>query len=185
MKTLFFFLLIAVIYMWSGCTDESDPRREVQADTITISLESKFMTSFTTGIVEKGGDTGLNSPVCQLEQLGSGVDAELGAFEIYLSCCWSLADGSHSCTEGFMTDSEGDTLTFRCMDSDNGMVFTADFPFDQTYLCSGFVFTGGTGRFANASGSGLMQCDVKGASSTMQHNWEAILRLVIIAWICD
>jgi hypothetical protein len=185
MKTLFFFLLITALCVLTGCQDGHDPRTWAQADTITVLFESKFMTSFTTGIIEKGGDTELNRPVCQLEQVGSGTDAELGAFDIYLSCCWSLADGSHSCTEGYLKDSDGDILTFRCTDSDNGMVFTADFPYDQSNLCSSFEFTGGTGRFADASGGGMMQCDVEGASSSMQHTWEAKMTLVIITYLCD
>ncbi len=185
MKALIFIMLITLLCVLTGCPGGPDPLPVVQVDTITFSIESKFMTSFTTGIIEKGGDTELKSPVCQLEQVGSGADAELGAFDIYLSCCWSLADGSHSCTEGYIKDSDGDILTFKCMDSTNGMVFTSDFPFDQTYLCSAFEFTGGTGRFTGASGNGLMQCDVKGASSSMQHNWEATMTLVIISYLCD
>jgi hypothetical protein len=174
------FQVVAVICMLTGCEscDDRYPVGDSKEKTVTIQIKSEFMTSFTTDIIDKGSNTDLNGPVCQLEQFGSGTDAELGAFDIYLTCCWSLADGLHSCTEGFISDPEGNILNIMCKDGEDSVVFTADFPLDQTYLCSEFEFTGGTGRFEGASGRGMMDCDVKGATNSMVHNWEADLTLV-------
>ncbi|MBE0677177.1 MAG: hypothetical protein IH592_00285, partial [Bacteroidales bacterium] len=97
----------------------------------------------------------------------------------YLTCCWNPIDGSHSCTEGFISDPEGNTLSIICKDGEDGVVFTADFPYDQTYICSEFEFTGGTGRFEGASGRGVMKCDVKNATNSMVHHWEADLTLLV------
>jgi hypothetical protein len=167
--------VIAVICMLTGCEGCEEPI--FPPETVTISIDTKFLTSFTTDIIDKGSSTELNSPVCQLVQFGSGTYAELGTFDIYLTCCWNPVDGSHGCTEGFISDSEGNLLTLVCNDGDNGVVFTSDFPYDQTYICSEFEFTGGTGRFAGASGRGIMECDVQGASNTMVHHWESVLTL--------
>ncbi|MBE0680167.1 MAG: hypothetical protein IH592_15515 [Bacteroidales bacterium] len=180
MKTFIrLFQVVAVAYMLTGCescngVDPVDPKSKI----VTIQINSEFMTSFTTDIIDKGSNTDLNGPVCQLEQFGSGTDAELGAFDIYLTCCWSLADGLHSCTEGFISDPEGNILNIMCKDGEDGVVFTADFPLDQTYLGSEFEFTGGTGRFEGASGRGVMKCDVKNATNSMVHHWEADLTLI-------
>jgi len=177
MKTFIrLFQVVAVACMLTGC--EGCEEIPVKHKTVTISVDSKFLTTFSNSIIGEGSYTGLNDPVCQLEQVGSGTNAELGAFNVYLTCRWSLTDGAHGCTEGFISDPDGDALYIVCKDGENGVVFTPDFPNDQTYICSEFEFTGGTGRFAGASGRGIMECDVKGASNTMAHHWEANLTLV-------
>lgn len=174
--------MIAVICMLTGCESCNEPDYPAgysdMLKTVKISIETEFMTAFTTNIKGKGSITELNGPVCQLDQFGPGTDADLGSFNIYLTCKWNPADGSHSCTEGFITDYDGATLTIRCNDGDNGVVFTPDFPYDQTYICSEFEFTGGTGRFEGASGRGIMNCDVKGPSNSIVHHWVADLTLV-------
>ncbi len=178
------FQVVAVACMLTGCVSCNDnvdypAGSSDMLKTAKISMDTEFMTSFTTGIIDKGSNTELNSPVCRLEQYGSGTDAVLGTFNIYLTCCWSLADGLHSCTEGFISDPEGNILNIRCKDGEDGVVFTADFPLDQTYICSEFEFTGGTGKFEGASGMGVMKCDVKNATYFMVHHWEADLTLLV------
>ncbi len=177
------FQVVAVACMLTGCKEAYEgPYPAGFSDmlkTVKISIDTKFINSFTTDIIDKGSNTDLNGPVCQLEQYGSGTDAVLGAFDIYLTCCWSLADGLHSCTEGFISDPEGNILTIICKDSEDGVVYTADFPLDQTYIGSEFEFTGGTGRFEGASGRGMMECDVKGTVNSMVHHWEADLTLLV------
>lgn len=149
-------------------------------DPYTVSFISDFTTSFTKSIITKGSCLDLldlKSPVCQLVQEGSGTNAELGAFNIYLSCCWSLVDGIHNCTEGIITDAYGNTLSLVFNDGENGELFTSDFPYDKTSLCSDFEFTIGTGRFEGATGGGIINCDVKSSSDIMIHHWEVMLTL--------
>jgi hypothetical protein len=174
--------VIAVICMLTVCESCNDgPYPQGSSDmlkTVSILIDTEFMTSFTTSVHGKGGDSELHGFVCRLEQYGSGTDAGLGSFNIYLTCRWNPDEGSHSCTEGFITDCDGNTLAIRCNDDNNGVVFTSDFPYDQTYICSEFEFMGGTGRFEGASGRGLIYCDVKGSSNSMRHHWVADLTLV-------
>jgi hypothetical protein len=184
MKTLVrLSLVIAAICMLTGC--ESWDRFDFpegysnMLKTVTFSINNEFTTSFNNTTISKGSSSGLTGSLCRLEQLGSVTDAELGAFDVYLTCCWNPDDGSHSCTEGFLVDFEGNTLTLVCNDGDNGVVFTPDFPYDQTYICSKIEFTGGTGRFEGATGGGTIECDVKGNSNSIVHHWNASITLLI------
>lgn len=174
--------VIAVICMLTGCVSCSEKYPAGSSDmlgTVTLSVNTEFPASFIQSATVKGTNTDLNGSVCRLEQFGSGTDSELGAFDVYLTCNWNPADGSHSCTEGFITDYEGNTLTIVCNDGDNGVVFSPDFPYDQTYIWLEFEFTGGTGRFEGASGRGTIQCDVKGDSDSIIHHWDASLTLLM------
>jgi len=184
MKTFIrLFQVVAVACMLTGC--ESCDEQLYPAGysdmlkTVTFSIDTEFSTSFIQSTISKGGNINLTGSVCRLEQFGSGTDAELGAFDVYLTCCWNPADGSHSCTEGFITNYDGNTLTLVCNDGDNGVVFTPDFPYDQTYICYKFEFTGGTGRFEGASGRGTIECAVKGDSNSIIHHWDASLTLLM------
>ena len=184
MKTLVRLLLLgAVPCMLTGCEscDECPypPCGNSHLERVTMQIKTEYITYFTTDIINKESYTDLNGPVCQMEQFGSGTDGELGPFNIYLTCYWSLADGLHSCTEGFITDVDGNMLAITCRDIDNGLVFPADFPLDQAYLCYEIEFTGGTGRFECASGRGVMNCDVKSATNSIVHHLEADLTLMV------
>jgi hypothetical protein len=146
---------------------------------VTVPFNSEFITAFSKSTISNGNYIDLNSPVRQLVQVGSGIDAELGNFDIYLTCCWSLVVGSQGSTEGYISDTDGNILNFMCKDSDNGVVFTPDFPYDQTFICSEFEFTGGTRRFEGASGRGTINCEVKKDTETMVHHWAGTLTLVM------
>ncbi|TFH49620.1 MAG: hypothetical protein E4G92_01575 [Bacteroidia bacterium] len=176
------FQIVAVICILTACDSCGGPDYPSlpfsTTDPYTVSFSSDFTTSFSKSIISKGSYPDLNDPVCQLVQEGSGANAELGAFYIYLSCCWSLVDGLHNCTEGIITDAYGNTLSLVFKDGDNGEIFTSDFPYDKTLICSEFEFTIGTGRFEGASGGGLINCDVKGTSNIMLHHWEVMLTLM-------
>jgi hypothetical protein len=165
--------------MLTGCDGCVEPiLSENVPEPVKVSIDSRFVTYFSSSIIDDGTKTVQDSRVCRLEQFGSGTDAELGAFDVYLTCCWNPGDGSHSCTEGFITDFKGNTLNILCRDGDNGVLFTPDFPYDQTNICAEFEFTGGTGRFDGASGSGSIECDVKGDYNMMIHYWKADLILL-------
>lgn len=172
--------VIAVICMLTGC-ESCDTPEEGHIDShdpVTGSIDTRFNTSFIKSAIGIGNNS---DPVCicRLEQFGWGSDTELGSFEVYLTCCWNPGDGSHSCTEGFITDYNGNTLTILCKDGDNGVDFTSDFPYDQTVICSEFEFTGGTGRFEGATGIGTMECEVKGSYNLILHHWDASLTLLM------
>lgn len=172
--------VIAVICMLTGC-ESCDTPEEGHIDShdpVTVSIDTRFNTSFIKSAIGIGNNS---DPVCicRLEQFGWGSDTELGSFEVYLTCCWNPGDGSHSCTEGFITDYNGNTLTILCKDGDNGVDFTSDFPYDQTVICSEFEFTGGTGRFEGATGIGTMECEVKGSYNLILHHWDASLTLLM------
>lgn len=182
LKTLIrLFQVVAVVCMLTGCESCEQDYPAGESDmlgTVNISVNSQFATSFIKYVPSEGSKADINCSECRLEQIGSGTDAEFGAFDVYLTCSWNPVDGSHSCTEGYITDYKGNTLTLVCNDGDNGVVFTPEFPYDQTFLCAEFDFTGGTGRFEGASGTGVMKCDIKGASNSIIHHWEAELTLL-------
>jgi len=175
-------MVIAVSCMLTGCVscEEQDypAGYSDMLGTVALSIDSQFTTSFIKSIAGKSSNTDPVNSICQLEQFGWGTDADLGGFDVYLTCCWNPAAGTNGCTEGFISDFEGNTLTILCNDGDNGVVFTPDFPYDQTNICYQFDFTGGTGRFEGASGRGTIECEVKGDSNSIEHHWKASLTLL-------
>jgi hypothetical protein len=171
--------LICILTACESCDEHQYPGRSSDMPgTLTLSINTQFTTSFIKRTTGKSSNTDPVNSVCQLEQFGQGTDAELGGFDVYLICCWNPAVGSQGCTEGYVTDYEGNTLTLLCNDDDSGVDFTPDFPYDQTYICYKFDFTGGTGRFEGASGRGTIECEVKGDSNSIIHHWEASLTLL-------
>lgn len=183
MRTFNRFLhVIAIICILTGCEScEEEEYHGPESDMlgfVELSINTGFSTTFMRSTLSKGSVAKPGGSVCHLEQFGSGTDAELGAFDVYLTCCWNPADGSHSCTEGFITDYEGNMLTIKCNDGDKDAIFTSDFPYDQTFIGYEFEFTGGKGRFTGASGRGIIDCEVKGESNLMIHHWEASLILL-------
>jgi hypothetical protein len=157
----------------TGCPDE--PLHKMY---VTMPFGSEFTTSFTKSTLPAGSYTKIQGPVCQMVQVGEGRDEEIGRFELYLKCCWSEATGEHGSTEGYLSDIDGDVLNVICRQKENAIVFTPDYPYDHDLLCFEIEFDGGTGKFAEATGSVIVSCHAIDATSpTIVHQWEGSLKM--------
>jgi hypothetical protein len=180
MKTIISLLVaFAGVCLLTSCPghiyDPPPPR-----DTITVPLNSHFTTSFTKSTLPAGSHKDLQDPVCQLIQFGSGIDESIGNFDLYLNCCWSSVNGEHGGTECYISDVDGDVLNIKCKETGDPIVFTPDYPYDQTIICSVYEFAGGTGKFAGATGSVTVECCLKdAAASYIAHNWEGSLTMIL------
>jgi hypothetical protein len=187
MKTLIRLLMVVTgvcLLMGWSCERDDDDDDDVEKHPlilITVPLSSHFTASFTRSILsEADNNMDLDGPVCQLIQTGSGIDESIGNFDLYLNCCWSSVTGEHGGTECYISDVDGDVLNIKCKETGDPIVFTPDYPYDQTIMCSVYEFAGGTGKFAGATGSVTVECCLKdAAASYIAHNWEGSLTMVL------
>lgn len=94
------------------------------------------------------------TPFLQGTTTGSGRGTQVGDASVLSTDCVTPGEGAFVFTGGrlVVTAANGDTLT---MDYSGSLTPTGAFP---VYAMSGsYRITGGTGRFANATGSGVMQ----------------------------
>lgn len=145
-----------------------------------IQVDAYFNTTFYKSVIPEG-HIDLNGTVSQLVQTGSGRDSEIGFFQIRLVCCWSLTDCTVGRSGGTITDSYGNTLNIVCRENLTTNDLKGNFPSDQTHITGRFEFAGGTGKFADASGEGTIDCIVTadGDVSSMSHHWTGIIKNVI------
>jgi len=180
MKALMIILpVMAFVSLLTGCEETWDPPRKITESIIAeIPLNANFSTEFRESIIADGY-IDMTGPVCQLVQVGTGSDDEIGFFSISLSCCWSAADRAVGRSGGYLTDSEGNTLYIRCKENLSYSEMTDGFLADDHVICGRFEFTGGTGRFKESSGEGTIICAVikNGTASMMSHHWQGTLKI--------
>lgn len=156
------------------------PQCQDAVDFGPFQVDAYFNTTFSKNVIPEG-HIDLKGTVSQLEQTGSGTDKEIGFFQISLVCCWSLDDCTVGRSGGTITDSYGNTLNIVCKEDLTANDLKGNFPSDQTHITGRFEFAGGTGRFADASGEGTIDCIVsaEGNVSSMSHHWTGIIKNVI------
>ncbi len=181
MRTIIVLLIFIVgVCLLMSCEKETIPgAKNDDSGTVTIPFISHFTTTFNKSILSESDKRCEPDQVCQLIQTGSGIDESIGNFDLYLNCCWRLVNGEHLSTECYITDIDGDILNLKCKETDDAIIFSPDFPYDMVSMCSEYQFTGGTGKFANATGSVNVECCLMSASdSQLSHNWEGSLTMV-------
>lgn len=115
-------------------------------------------------------------------QDGSGQATHLGRFDVHITFCVDVTDLGDGMLEegesipydsgvGTLTAANGDVLTFTI----SGAVLPSDHPDYDFEFADAFQFTGGTGRFLGASGSGITHSFVDFATQTTEHYWTATL----------
>jgi len=177
MKTLKKFLpLLACISMLTSCGGDW-PDQCADSQKTSLPVNAYFNTTFSKNVIPEG-HIDLNGTVSQLVQTGSGTDDEIGFFQIRLTCCWSLTDCVAGRSGGTLTDSKGNTLNIICKENLTTSDLTANFPSDQTHITGRFEFAGGTGRYADATGEGTIDCLVAndGQISVMSHHWQGLVK---------
>ncbi len=185
MKTVIRFLMVMVcVFSLTGCPEDPGgpcPGPGCSPRAVTMSFSAEFTTLFTKSTLPAGSYKDVQDSVCQLIQVGSGIDESIGNFDIYLTCCWSSFNGEHISTEGYISDIDGDVLNIVCNDTGIGVVFALDYPYNQTIMCSEFEFAGGTGKFTGATGSVIGEFCLKDAAApSMEHIWEGVL--ILVSW---
>ncbi|MRS03331.1 hypothetical protein EG832_08940 [bacterium] len=179
MKTLLKFLpFLAFIALLVSCEKPlppqcSHPLRE------SLQVDASFNTTFSKSVIPEG-HIDLKGSVYQMVQTGSGSDDELGGFQINLTCYWSATDCIPGRSGGSLTDGMGNVLFIRCKECFSQGDLTAEFPLNQTHITGRFEFAGGTGRFANATGEGTIDCMVAadGQVASMSHHWTGFIKNV-------
>lgn len=118
-------------------------------------------------------------------QEGSGQATHLGNFSTRITFCIDPTDlmddgtltGDESAPynngQGTFTAANGDELHFTI----EGAVLPSDHPDYNFEFQDPFTFTGGTGRFAGASGSGITDSFVNQSANRTDHSWNGELIL--------
>jgi len=171
---------------------ESDPAAKSTLGRNNVIVAKPFKADLFTdlaGLTEdpscEGGNP--NDPFFLNTQVGEGESTQLGRFTVHITFCVDVTDLSDGVLDpgeslpykngvGTMTAANGDELMFTI----SGEVLPSDKPgFDFEFFDT-FVFSGGTGRFTNASGSGETSSfvDFTSVPSRTQHDWRGVLRLV-------
>lgn len=180
MKTLLkLFTVLVSAFMLISCEQVIEPPEKTTESVIaTVPFNAYFITTFYKSSIPHG-IKGLSGPVSQMVQNGSGNDNELGMFTITLTCCWSVTDGIMGSSGGTLKDTEGNMLYITCKENLVKSDISADFPSDQTVICGRFEFTGGTGKFTDATGDGTINCIVSnyGSVAEMSHNWTGTIKI--------
>lgn len=173
--------LIAVLvsaFMLIGCPEDVSVETVTESVIAEIPLNAFFNTEFHENIIPEG-HMDIPGPVCQLVQNGSGSDEEIGFFNISLSCCWSASNCVPGRSGGYLTDGTGNILYIRCKENLSLSEMADGFLADHQVICGSYEFTGGTGRFKEASGEGTITCTVtnNGNNSVMSHHWQGTLKI--------
>ncbi len=171
--------VLAFVSLLSGCETIWDPPPKITESIIAeIPLNATFSTEFRESVIADGY-IDMPGPVCQLVQVGSGSDDEIGFFSISLSCCWSASARAVGRSGGYLTDGEGNTLYIRCKENLSNSEMTDGFLSDHHVICGRYEFTGGTGRFEESSGEGTIKCTVisNGNTSMMSHHWQGTIKI--------
>lgn len=174
-------ILILPILLLTGCslftTEEDDTTR---------AFESQFYTDLQ-GIApdERCGDP-LQGRFMNTQE-GQGESPQLGAFTVRITFCVDatdvLDDGlltegeslPYDTGVGVFTTSEGEELRFTTF----GTVLPSSHPDFDYEFSDPFEFTGGTGRYKGARGSGMTNSlvDLQTEPSRTQHTWTGVLTL--------
>lgn len=170
--------LVSCDLIW-GWPDPPDDSNTTEDEPLVVAVDAYFNTTFSRNVITEGY-ANLKGTVSQLVQTGFGTDTELGFFQIRLTCCWSVTDCVAGRSGGSLTDSRGNTLNIVCKENLTKSDLTSEFPTDQTHIIGRFEFAGGTGRFANAKGEGIIDCMVStdGQVSAMSHHWKGVIKNV-------
>jgi len=171
------FWVLACCFLLVSCFDYPDQCADSQKTSLPV--DAYFNTTFTRNLIPEG-QIDLKGTVAQLVQNGSGTDDEIGFFQIRLTCYWSLTECVAGRSGGSLTDGRGNTLNIICRECLTKSDLTASFPTDQTQITGRFEFAGGTGRFADATGEGTIECLVAndGQISVMSHHWQGFVKNV-------
>lgn len=119
-------------------------------------------------------------------QVGEGRATHLGRFTIHITFCVDvtdvLDDGQLTGTEslpydngfGTLVAANGDELYIEI----SGAVLPSGHPDFDLEFHDSFQFTGGTGRFAGATGQGMTDSFVDQAAGRTYHDWSGVLKVV-------
>ncbi|MFN1834214.1 hypothetical protein AB2B38_003035 [Balneola sp. MJW-20] len=163
--------------------------KKAPGDDISKPFKSKFITE---GGIQPGPESvercGL-PPFFYNVQDGGGEATHLGNFEIHITFCVDatdlLDDGqltegesipyfSNENTEGYMIAANGDVLYIEIAE---GEILPADVEGYNFMFMDPFIFTGGTGRFEGASGSGTTYSLVNADPQQTEHIWNGVLNI--------
>jgi hypothetical protein len=187
-------LVVAVIVLvpLTGCDTPSAPDSAVLASE-PASLDRRadvtvpFKASAYTSLVSLVPDPACGAPPRFLNtQVGEGEATHLGRFTVTFTFCVDatdlLDDGTLTAGEsapydngvGIIVTANGDELYMTA----EGAVLPSDDPDYDFEFHEPFTFTGGTGRFENASGQGVNDGYVVQAEDRTDHVWSGWLTMV-------
>lgn len=118
-------------------------------------------------------------------QIGEGEATHLGRFSVIITFCVDITDvlddgtltGGESLPYdngfGILTAADGDELYLEI----SGAVLPSDQPGYNLEFRDPFSFTGGTGRFAGATGTGMTESFVNQSTNQTDHTWLGTLVL--------
>lgn len=118
-------------------------------------------------------------------QVGEGEATHLGHFTVRFTFCIDLTD---LLDDGMLTDGESAPYwdgvgTYVAANGDelyvavSGVILPSSDPNYDFQFQDPFTFTGGTGRFAGATGGGMIDSYVSQATNRTDHNWSGALVL--------
>jgi len=184
--------------MFQGCTDANIVSTEIAPSELVVPSDAEatqkwgraggavtvpFKANFFTAGMMPEHDCGDFAPVLQQ---GDGTATHLGRFSTNITFCTDVTDiqddGQLTAGEsipyfdgvGTFTAANGDVLSFTIA----GTILPSDHPDFDFEFADVFEFTGGTGRFKGASGSGVTDSFVNFQIGRTEHYWsgELILR---------
>lgn len=144
-----------------------------------------FKAAFFTDLVALMPDESCGAPPRLLNiQEGFGQSTHLGRFTVRITFCvdvtdildGALTDGEslpYDSGEGTLIAANGDRLFITIA----GAVLPSDHPDFDFEFADPFQFTGGTGRFAGAGGSGMTNSLVDFQAARTHHHWSGSLTL--------
>lgn len=169
--------------------DDGDPLKMGRNDGV---VRIPFKATFSTvGGAVPGDDRCGELPFRFNNQEGNGQATHLGSFSTTITFCMNIADVMNDVVgEDGNPLSEGESVPYfdgvgilRAANGDileltiEGAVLPTDHPHYEFEFADVFVFTGGTGRFDGASGTGITNSFVDFETQTTDHYWSGELIL--------
>lgn len=191
-RTLQHAVALAAMLILPACVGPLDPdathlfalSRVSRSEAGPSAVEVPFRAQFFTAGEGLAPDPACDPPRLLNTQVGEGQATHLGQFSIRITFCMDVSDlqDDGQLTEGESLPYEGGTGTLVAANGDelhieiSGAVVPSDHPDFDFEFQDPFVFTGGTGRFAGASGEGITDSFVIQADRTT-HDWTGTLVL--------
>jgi len=184
-------LAAAVLAMTAGACDNPLPTSGEQEAAFSVvnadgSVDKPFKSHFTSASTGAVPDPacGAFPPYLLEHQVGGGEATHLGEFTVEFFFCIDLTDllDDGQLTAGESIPYWNGTGTFTAANGDQlyvgniaGEIVPSTRPGFNSEFHDDFEFTGGTGRFAGASGSGSMDSYVQQSPNHVVHDWHGIL----------
>jgi hypothetical protein len=134
-----------------------------------------FVATFFTNLVSIGEDSVSCAPPRTFlnVQEGSGSEATVGNFDTRMTFCVDVTTFEYGDTDAVMTAENGDKLYLDV----SGQIFPTTKPAYDLEFKDPFTIIGGTGKFENATGSGMTESYVNQTTGRTDHVWTGTITL--------